>query len=119
MGFKEEMEEYFQKMELENPEFFDDDEDEEDFIPVVEVKEFYVSPGTGYDCDDCGYTPDTLRVTVYNDGVYDVSVMLGCTGGGGFRSTDVSEIREFVEQFVKFFGKEEEYKLLIQYLDTH
>lgn len=113
----ERMEADFQRMLLENPNFFDDDEDEEPPRPV-KIQEFYVSPGTGIDCDDCGYTPDTLRVDVYDDGIYDVNAMLGCTGGGGFRTTDISQVREFAKRFAQFFEKENEYKALLKYLDS-
>lgn len=59
-----------------------DPEDEFDPIPVTEVYQIEDYPGTGVDCDDCGFTSDRLEYREYADGSYTLTMSYGCTGGG-------------------------------------
>lgn len=60
------------------------DEDEDDYEPDPVTQVFYTSdsPGTGMDCDCCGYTSDLIEYKEFSDGTYHLIMNYGCTGGG-------------------------------------
>lgn len=47
--------------------------------PKTWSKEYTYGPGD--DCEMCGFTPDRVSAERLSDGVYDIRVDSGCTGG--------------------------------------
>lgn len=69
-------------------------------------KPVYYYPGTGTDCETCGYTGDLLSFWVEDDGSFELLIDVGCTGGASEyedidRAIDLAQQYRFVPEKIQ------------------
>ena len=93
-----------------------DDYDDDEMTGIVELNSFDITPGTGVDCESCGYTPDYIFLAFYNNDTYYVTINSGCTGGGSQTGSDPAAILAFIEEYSTYFEDAMEYAELVGFL---